>query len=124
MENALLTLSTGLTRLCLDFFFNCLVYRPEELEVGTRHAITEERENGRGEISLAKVCYDILRVEERRWGSVSHSGRSKHRKIYEREYFLREIGAAGGTGAKFECKGFRKEMKNGMSTKYNVRADP
>ena len=50
-------------------------------------------------------------------GSESHSGQSKHQKIYEREYFLRKIGDAGGTGAKFECKGLCKETKNGISTK-------
>ena len=63
----------GVDKVLLDLFFNCLVENLEELAEGTTYVLTHTRGDGKGRVSLAKVCYDIINDIDRTRGAKSHS---------------------------------------------------
>ena len=76
--------------------------------------------------SLADTCFDILNSDERTRGAKNYYGRTKTRKIFERRYHKRGVNQAPPSGAKWVARktDFRNEPRNGIRTKYNLRADP
>ena len=114
----------GVDKTLLNLFFSCLVAHPEELKKDMKGVHTHNKVDGDEKLSLASVCLGILDDKDRKFGVKSHKNRSKHRKVEEKRYFERMVGAAAGCGAKFKAIGFRKETKCSLGFMYNLRADP
>ena len=114
---------SGKDKTLLDMFFDCLVANPEALLEGVKRVETHERDDD-GLVSLAKVCHDILSDPDRRFGSTSNSRRAANRKIDERRYLIRPVGAASGEGVKYECASSSFPKGDGIRSNYHIRADP
>ena len=103
----------------------CTVGRPETDDKESRmnaHLIV-----GSVGCSLAKECKRLCDDEVRFNGVQGHREHKKREdthKFKKRVYYLQNKGNVGMVGKKKESSGFRKGVRNEISSMYNIRYDP
>ncbi|KAL7546848.1 hypothetical protein ACHAWF_010174 [Thalassiosira exigua] len=109
----------GVDKSLLDMFFDCLVSTPEGRVNDVKTVLTHDRDEDGNVVRLSEVALDILNDPDRTHGAKGGKNRAKNRKILERRYFERLVGAAGGEGVRYMCRVVGK-----IKMCYHIRADP